>query len=189
MVRVALGYDFTLAVTDAGAVFSFGDNNYGALGHGLSTVEVLPRHIGDLAETARRFVAVAAGDCHAFALTEEGQVYGWGDEIANGHGQQQHTPQLVAALVGERVKLVTAQFGSACAVTEKGELYTWGDADPHNCYLGHGVASPQQTPKRVEALSGVDVVAVAVGFCPEHALVAGADGVVWSFGEHVALCP
>ena len=42
VVGVALGYGFTLAVTDAGAVFSFGD---GELGHGLSTSEVLPRRI------------------------------------------------------------------------------------------------------------------------------------------------
>jgi len=45
VVGVTLGFSFTLAVTDAGAVFSFGQGGHGALGHGLSTSEVLPRRI------------------------------------------------------------------------------------------------------------------------------------------------
>jgi len=67
---VPLGYGFTLAVTDAGAVFSFGGGS--ALGHGLTTSEVLPRRIEALSETGLRFVAVAAGFGHSLALTEEG---------------------------------------------------------------------------------------------------------------------
>ena len=182
---VALGYNFTLAVTDAGAVFLFGSSRLGALGHGLSTSEVLPRRIEALAETGRRFVAVAAGKDHALALTEEGLVYGWGDGRANGHGHEQRTPQLVAALAGVRVLLVYAHACSSCAVTEKGELYAWGEGDYNSFNLGHGVAAPQLTPKRVEALSGVKVAAAAVGF--RHTLVAGKNGVVWGFGERAAL--
>jgi len=109
VVGVAVGYGFTLGVTDAGTVFSFGDSGHGALGHGLSTSEVLPRRIEALAETGRRFVAVAAGQYHALALTEEGQVYGWGDRDANGHWRNKRTPQLVTALAGICVLLVYAQ--------------------------------------------------------------------------------
>jgi len=71
-VGIALGGGFTLAVTDAGAVYSFGSCQYGALGHGSLGAEVLPRRIEALAQTGRRFVAVAAGADHALALTEEG---------------------------------------------------------------------------------------------------------------------
>jgi len=71
VVGVALGgWGFTLAVTDAGAVFSFGYSQLGALGHGSFEAEVLPRRIEALALTGRRFVAVAAGASHALALTE-----------------------------------------------------------------------------------------------------------------------
>jgi len=125
VVGVALGYAFTLAVTDAGAVFSFGFSREGGLGHGGSLEsEVLPRRIEALVETGRRFVAVAAGDRHALALTEEGELYRWGAGSANGHGREERTPQRVAALIGQRVKLVHAHFSAACAVTEKGELFT-----------------------------------------------------------------
>jgi len=182
---VALGYTFTLAVTDAGAVFSFGSSWIGALGHGLSTSELLPRRIEALAETGRRFVRVAAGEGHALALTEEGHVYGWGHTLVNGHGQEQHTPQLVAALAGVRVLLLYAHACSSCAVTEKGELYTWGAGRSNSFNLGHGVDAPQPTPKRVGALSGVKVAATVI--CGSHTLVADADGVVWGFGRRAAL--
>jgi len=184
VVSVALGDGFTLAVTDAGAVFSCGSNWDGMLGHGPFEGEVLPRRIEALAVTGRRFVAVVAGNRHAFALTKEGEVYGWGGHHANGHGREERTPQRVAALIGQRVKLVNARGSASCAVTETGELFTWGGFDssfPGN--LGH--EGPQGTPMRVAGLNGVEIAAVAI--CRTHTLAADADGVVWAFGQRVAL--
>jgi len=154
------------------------------LGHG-SHSEVLPRRIDALAQTGRRFVSVAAGDHHAFALAEEGELYGWCNGYANGHGYETRTPIRVDALIGERVKLVYARDGSSCAVTEKGELFTWSKRSRY--HLGHGVDTPQATPKRVEALVGVRVAAVAIG--GDHTLAAAEDGVVRAFGQSSGLVP
>jgi len=178
VVGVALGHGFTLVVTDAGAVFSFGFSWDGALGHGSLESEVLPRRIEALAQTRRRFVAVAAGDYHAFALTEEGELYGWGDGGANGHGREECTPQRVAALISQRIKLVNARDGCSCVVTENGELFTWSGSSAKG-NLGH--EGPQGTPTRVAGLSGVEVAAVAIGWT--HTLAADADGVVRAFGR------
>ena len=178
VVGVALGEGFTLAVTDAGAVFSFGFSRDGALRLGSSESEVLPRRIEALAQTRQRFIAVAAGDCHALALTEEGELYGWGYEEANGHGREEHTPQRVAALIGQRIKLVYARDFVSCVVTEKGELFTWGDSSTED-KLGH--KEPRATPTRVAGLSGVEVAAVAI--CGTPTLAADADGVVRVFGR------
>ena len=178
VVSVALGDGFTLAVTDAGAVFSFGSNRVGVLGHSSFVQhQVLPRRIDALVETGRPFVAVAAGNLHALALTEEGELYGWGDEIANGLTpcRAECKPRRVAALIGQRVKLMHARDGASSAVTEKGELFTWGS----------GYEGPQFTPTRVAGLSGVVVAAVAIG--STHTLAADADGVVWVFGQRSAL--
>ena len=183
VVGVSLEYSVTLAVTDAGAVFSFGSSKAGALGHGsLKGSEVLPRRIEALAQTGRQFVAVAAGITHALALTEEGEVYGWGSKHVNGHGRSEPTPHQVSAFVGQRVKHVGTGGLCSCAVTEKCELYTWGDGDFSS--LGHGDCEKHDTPKRVEGLSGVQVAAVAM--CETHTLVADEDGVVWAFGDEMA---
>jgi len=183
VVGVALGYAFTLVVTDVGAVFSFGDGEDGALGHGSLEAEVLPRRIEALAQTGRRFVAVAAGDRNSLALTEGGDLYGWGGGRTNGHGRDEPIPHLVAAFVGQRIKHVHAGAISSCAVTDQGELFTWGSG--LHGQLGHGDEEPEQTPKRVEGLRGVEVVATAM--CETHTLVADEDGVVWAFGVRSAL--
>jgi len=182
VVGVALGYGFTLAVTDAGAVFSFGFSRGGGLGHGSMESVVLPWQITALVGTGRRFVAVAAGRCHALALTEEGELYGWGHKSANGHGREECTPQRVAALIGQRVKLVDARDSASSAVTEMGELFTWGSSSGWGS-LGH--RRQENTPKRVAGLSRVEVAAVAMGAC--HMLAADADGVVWAVGDRLAL--
>jgi len=184
IVGVALGYSFTLAVTDAGAVFSFGCSQRGALGHMSMENEVLPRRIETLALTGRRFVAVAAGYFHALALSEQGELYGWGAKGANGHGREEPTPQRVTALIGQPVKHVGAGHHSSCALSEKGEVYTWGDGE-FSEVGGHGDGSAQRTPKRVEGLDGVKVAAAAM--CYTHTLVADEDGVVWAFGLRSAL--
>ena len=144
----------------------------------------LTRIIDDLAQTGRRFVAVAAGHFHVLALTEEGELYGWGDRGANGHGRDEPTSRRVAALIGERVKFVDAGFDASCAVTGKGELFTWSD-DGSEYNLGHGVKTPQATPKRVEALGGARIAAVTIG--GYHTLAVDEDGVVWGFGNGRAL--
>ena len=180
VVGVSAGQGFTLAVTDAGAVFSFGYSREGALGHGPLEAEVLPRRIDALAQTGRRFVAVAAVNDHALALTEEGELYGWGAGCANGHGSTERTPRQVAALIGERIKLVDARHDASCAVTEKGELFTWSSCCSYY-NLGHGVNTPQDTPKRVEGLVRTRVAAAVIGGW--HTLAADEDGVVWGFGQ------
>jgi len=188
VVGVSLGYGFTLAVTDAGAVCSFGYSREGALGHGSFEAEVLPRWIEALAQTGRRFVAVAAGTLHAFALTEEGELYGWGDRSANGHGPNQAhfepTPRQLTAFVGHPVKHVGAGRRSSCVVTEKGELFTWGDGSFGR--LGHNSVMDESTPKRVEGLRAATVTVSAISES-HHTLVADADGGVWAFGGGMAL--
>jgi len=182
VVGVARASSLTLVVTDAGAVFSCGKCSSGTLGHGsFRWTEVLPRRIEALEKTGRRFFAVAAGLSHGLALTEEGQVYGWGYLTANGQGQPVDTPRLVPALRGVRVKRVHAQSFSSCAVTEKGELYTWGSGYENHLQVMGRVPTPQETPKRVEALRRVKVVAAVI--CDTHTLVANAHGMVWAFGE------
>jgi len=179
VVGVALGNGFTLAVIDAGAVFSFGCGRGGQLGHWVTPFEreMLPRRIEALAQTRRRFVAVAGGESHALALTGDGELYEW--------GRGQLVPQRIAELVGQQVKLVYAVESSSCAVTETGELFSWSQESDYTTHLGHGVDTFHCRPNRVEGLSGITVAAVAM--CGTHTLVAGEDGVVWGFGFRCAL--
>ena len=78
---VAAGGRHTCALTAAGGVKCWGENEYGQLGDGTTTDT---HHAGGRGRAGERRAAVAAGGCHTCALTaaRRGQVLG-----DNGYGQ------------------------------------------------------------------------------------------------------
>jgi alpha-tubulin suppressor-like RCC1 family protein len=190
---VAVGAGFTVGVTEAGAVYSFGTNR-GCLGHGKDNSRggvLLPKRIEALDGVP--VATVAAGASHVLALTTRGHVYSWGDENAprpvcgRGSGgdeggergaEDHYRPQLITALLGERVRSIVACSNASCAVTDAGGLYTWGvDCKGH---LGQGRVAQQDSPKLVLALDGIHVVGVSI--YTKHMLALAADGSVYPFG-------
>ena len=147
--QVAAGYDHTLALTAKGAIYSWGRNSSGQLGHSDSYIDIysmedFPRLIdaesvnsgenhdtlleeGDVATSAPIFTQVAAGSGRSAAITTDGLLYIWGARVS-------HQPKLISRKLfgGKKVKKVTIggeQSRSAFAVlTEDGELWTIGDA-------------------------------------------------------------
>ena len=80
LVRVA----HSLLLTSTGRVLSFGTAQYGALGHGYDQGKTLsdvlrPKYIEAL--RGLKVVCVAAGELHSGAVTEDGDVYTWGEMI------------------------------------------------------------------------------------------------------------
>jgi alpha-tubulin suppressor-like RCC1 family protein len=192
---VATGAEFTVAVTEAGAVYSFGFGD-GRLGHGQREEEdgvYLPKRIEAL--DGIYVTTVAAGRSHALALTRCGQVYSWGPvykpdhpELGRGNGSgdgddidydHYSKPELITALLDERVRAIAAGSCISCAVTEAGALYTWGDNTHGN--LGHGNVHPRNRPTLVQGLDGIRVVGVSVD--AKHTLALAADGSVYVFGK------
>jgi alpha-tubulin suppressor-like RCC1 family protein len=193
---VAVGNYFTVAVTAAGAVYSFGRSD-GRLGHAddRDTMDdvYLPKRIEAL--DGLHVVAVAAGDVHTLALTRCGRVYSWGsddgdgDNLALGLGNDSSedgdlddvcywVPQLITALLGRSVRAIAASHSMACAVTDAGALYTVGRNHCGN--LGHGDLRHRNRPTLVQGLHGIRVVGVS--FCDSHTLALAADGSVYAFG-------
>ena len=80
----------TLALTEDGKVFSWGDGDYGKLGHGNAATQKSPKQImGHL--TDKVVVQISAGYRHSAAVTNEGQLYTWGEGDFGrlGHGDSQ----------------------------------------------------------------------------------------------------
>lgn len=123
--QVACGEDFSLALTDAGEVYAWGDANYGKLAAPASAdmptdddnlpyqpLPVLVKGFGGC-----RLVQLACGSNHSLALTEGGRVWAWGGAIFGRLGPSdisampldedgdpyQPTPVLVEGLGHERV--------------------------------------------------------------------------------------
>ena len=76
---------FQLVLTDTGAVWSWGSNRHGQLGHNSDQAASLylePKPIKALQKV--KVLGIAAGDSHSLCYTSEGVVYGWG---SNKYGQ------------------------------------------------------------------------------------------------------
>ena len=77
VVAVSAGAGHSLALTADGAVWSWGDGDYGKLGHGDQQRQLLPKKIEALA--GQRVVAVSTGDGYSLAVASDGGVWSWGN--------------------------------------------------------------------------------------------------------------
>ena len=181
--RVAAGDNHVLALTQAGAVLSFGHGEHGRLGHGDLESRHEPKAIEALRGT--RVAAIAAGNHHNMLLTDEGDVLsiGWGFRGPLGHGDEvnQYVPKAIEALRDRRVVAIAACGFHSMVLADEGTVLSFGRGDLGQ--LGHGDEVNQYVPKAIEALRGTRVVAISAGL--RHSMVLTDEGAVLSFGEGI----
>ena len=78
-VMVAVGYAHTVALSEAGHVFTWGWGVSGQLGHNDTEDQWAPRQVEAGWFGGEKVVFVAAGRRHTVAVTARGQLYTWGD--------------------------------------------------------------------------------------------------------------
>ena len=139
VVDVALGTGDaqSLAVTDTGVVYSWGDGDYGKLGRGGSEGSKVPRLVERLSGLG--VVSVHCAAQASFAVTKSGQLYSWGkgDNHRLGHGTEEHVrfPRLLEGL--PPVSLLAVGRTHATVLTTEGRLLGWGHND--QAQLGAGL--------------------------------------------------
>ena len=171
----------SFAITADGAAWSWGIGCDGVLGHGDQQDQLLPKKIEAFAD--QRVMAVSAGGGHSLAITADGSAWSWGigwpaGGLGHGDRQGQLLPKKIEALAGQRVVAVSAGDYHGLALTADGAVWSWGNGNHGK--LGLGDTERQLLPKKVEALAGRRVVAVATA--GDHSLALTADGAVWSWG-------
>ena len=122
--KVACGYVHSLFLKGDGTVRAWGNNYYGQLGDGSTTISYFPVRVSGLSDV----VAIAGGHDHNIALKDDGTVWSWG---VNGDGQlgdgtyiYSNVPVRVSGLTG--VVAVAAGRGHSVALKEDGTVWAWG---------------------------------------------------------------
>ena len=96
MIALAAGWAHSVAITNQGAVFTWGCGMDGRLGHGSHADQYAPTQVRALAAGSLTVVQAAAGYAHTLFRTDSGAVFGTG---ANTFGQTGVTmPSSVVAL-------------------------------------------------------------------------------------------
>ncbi|XP_017159836.1 E3 ubiquitin-protein ligase HERC2 isoform X1 [Poecilia reticulata] len=184
VVHIACGSTYSAAITADGELYTWGRGNYGRLGHGSSEDQTTPMLVTALKGHKVMDVACGSGDAQTLAVTENGQVWSWGDgdygKLGRGGSDGCKTPKLVEKLQDLDIVKVCCGSQFSVALTKDGQVYTWGKGD--NQRLGHGTDEHVRYPKLLDSLQGKKVVDIAVG--STHCLALTDDGEVHSWGSN-----
>ncbi|XP_015113813.1 E3 ubiquitin-protein ligase HERC2 [Diachasma alloeum] len=153
----------TLALTEDGSVYSWGDGDFGKLGRGGSGGCYTPLLVDRLNNLG--VVQIECGAQFSLALTKYGEVWTWGkgDYYRLGHGNDQHIrrPTVVEGLRGKKVTHVAVGALHCLAVTDAGQVYAWGDND--HGQQGNGTTIVNRKPSLVHGLEDTKINRVACG--------------------------
>ncbi|RWR74654.1 FYVE zinc finger [Cinnamomum micranthum f. kanehirae] len=139
---VSCGPWHTAVVTSSGQLFTFGDGNFGALGHGDRRSVSVPREVEAL--KGLRTVRAACGVWHTAAVVEvmvgtsrsnncsSGKLFTWGDgdkgQLGHGDKEGKLVPTCVASLVKPNFCQVACGHTLTVALATSGHVYTMGSS-------------------------------------------------------------
>ena len=107
-----------MALKSDGTLWTWGQNTYGQLGDGETTIRPLPAKVG--ADTD--WSAISAGYYHAHALKSDGTLWTWG---YNRFGQIMDSGGVPTYLTAERAMVCLNEFIRYRLVKERGLMGEW----------------------------------------------------------------
>lgn len=133
-------------------VYCYGPNLHGIreIGHYDSIDEDVPRRIDSLC--GKQITNIVTGSRHAIALSQTGEVWGWGNndygQLGDGTNASKNGPvQVKFPFLTSKIVSIDCTSQASIALTEDSEIFTWG----RNFYgeLGVDGLSECLTPQRV----------------------------------------
>ncbi len=150
---ICAGDHMSFAIRESGSLWAWGENLYGALGIGedyVGTLQCIPVRVGG---HSRNWVAVDCGYGHAAAITEERELFVWGDNSEGQLGDFRAEPRrAIPERLGEDSwRTVSTGRDHVLAIRTDGTLWGWGQN--RGGELGDGSDISKDTP--VQILTGV----------------------------------
>ncbi|CAI5732031.1 unnamed protein product [Hyaloperonospora brassicae] len=187
---IACGAQHSLAITDAGELYTWGSGEDGRLGHGDMRDRAVPRKVMSL---LRESVTTAScGGAHTAVLTTRGTVFVFGrgrnGRLGLGDYRWRDTPHPILGFPkGTRIAHVVCGWNFTAALDREGRLFTWGKTGEGQCGLGY-VDKDQVVPRCVERLceqaGSSAIVDVACGYTHTVVLTASGELYSWGLGEY-----
>lgn len=180
--QIACGDSHCLAVTMDGEVQSWGRNQNGQLGLGTTEDSLVPQKIQAFQGVSVKMVA--AGAEHTAAVTEDGELYGWGwgryGNLGLGDRNDRLVPEKVSTVEVQGVKMVKVACGwrHTISVSSSGGLYTYGWSKYGQ--LGHGDFEDHLTPHKLDTLQENLISEISGGW--RHTMALTSDGKLYGWG-------
>ncbi|KAJ5605062.1 Regulator of chromosome condensation RCC1 [Penicillium lagena] len=210
VVQIAVGGMHCIALTHDNKILTWGVNDQGALGRdtaweggykeiddnsdsdsedddsGLNPRESTPTAVPSEAfPKGTVFVEVAAADSASFALTDDGQVFGWGTFRSNdgilgfdATHRVQKTPVLIPAL--KKIKHLACGANHVLALNDKGGVLSWGSGQQNQ--LGRRIVERNKLNGLQPREFGLPKNIVHIGCGSYHAFAVHTSGKVYAWG-------
>lgn len=121
--KVDCGCGFTLALTEAGHVYSWGRGAMGQTGHGTQEDESYPRRIDGLSRSV--ICDISCGGNHSLAIDVDGKMYSWGrgNDGRLGTGKENSlVPEVLTAVKNLRMVKVACGWSHCISVSDMGQV-------------------------------------------------------------------
>ncbi|KAI9114413.1 hypothetical protein K1719_014641 [Acacia pycnantha] len=183
--QIACGDSHCLAVTTEGEVQSWGRNQNGQLGLGTTEDSLVPQKIQTFQGLPIKMVA--AGAEHSVAVTEHGELFGWGwgryGNLGLGDRSDRLFPEKVSSvhLKGDKMVTVACGWRHTISVSSSGGLYTYGWSKYGQ--LGHGDFEDHLVPHNLQALSDKFISQISGGWRHSMAITSGGQLYGWGWNK------
>ncbi|GAB5373743.1 MAG: hypothetical protein AcusKO_02050 [Acuticoccus sp.] len=187
IVSVAAGMIHGSLLTEDGDVYVWGYGNFGRLGLGDEESRLVATKLDALAD--ERVVVIDNGNGVSFAITENGTLYGWGQNTSGQLGQGDEDERLVPAEIDIPGQVIAVSSGTShtLALTADGDVYGFGSnvdgqvGDPTALEEDGDPVREILSPVKVEGLPA-DIVAVTAD--TQTSFAVSADGTLYGWGEN-----
>lgn len=165
----------TLALAENGIVYSWGDGDYGKLGHGNCATHKQPERVcGPFMGKTIKYIN--AGYRHSAAVTDDGKLYTWGEgdhgRLGHGDSNGRYIPTQVAGL--SDVGSVACGSSHTLVVSRDGKT-VWSFGSGEHGKLGTGDLGKVYRPQVIEALQSLTIQKVCAGTSFSMALTASGE--------------
>ena len=165
-IAISAGYGHSVALTQDGSVWTWGQNDSGQLGVAVSASRATPARVSGLPKTS----AISAGESFTLAGTPDGAIYAFGAnsyaQIGNGDAGGSPLPVSIPAVSNAIAVAAGSDYG--LALKQDGSVWGWGGNDLGRPFGGgtsgrfcDNSAGGHLLPAAIGGLSGI--VKIAAG--------------------------